>query len=155
MTIEYLDAGNLEEALDFAEKSHKDSAWQDYQFKREILRKNLLEMIGNPQYFTCLYRKDSTLVGYWFATLSSFLFSDVLLGMENGIYITPEHRGGKVAFSMWLAFKEWCDKNNAEPLAEIQFGDNESNQAAYTFFSRIGMIECGKIFRGGRHGLRQ
>lgn len=150
MTIEFLSADNLEEALDFAEKFHVESAWGDYPFKRDILKKNLIIMIDKPSYFTALYRSSGAIVGCWFGSLGSFLFSDVLFGMENGIFIAPEHRSGMCAFSMYKAFKKWCDHHGVEPICEIQFGDNDK---AYTFFTRLGMLECGKIFRSKRYGM--
>lgn len=150
MGIEYLSEYNLEEALAFAERSHADSAWKDYPFKREVLRRNLVKMIARANYFTCLYRKDGELVGYWFAALQSFLFSDKLVGSENGIYIVPEQRGYLGAVCMWREFKAWCDRNGVEPLAEVQFGNAESNEKAYAFFEKLGMVECGRIFRGGK-----
>lgn len=153
-SLEYLTLDILEEALDFAALSHKDSAWGDYEFDREFLRRNLQKMIDSDTHFTCVYRKDGAIVGYFFATLGKFLFSDTLLGMENGIYIAKEHRGGKVAFKMFAAFLEWCLKMNAEPLVEIYFGEDSENEKTYQFFRKAGMIECGKVFRGGRDGLR-
>lgn len=155
MTIEFLSHENIEEALDFAEKSHGDSGWKEYAFDRSVLRRNLIKMIGNPIYFTCLYRRHGVLIGYWFASLVSFLFSDAPLGSENGIYITPSQRGGIAAFMMYKEFKAWCDKNNVEPVAEVHFGDTESNEKAYSFFEGVGMVECGRIFRGGRNGLQK
>jgi GNAT superfamily N-acetyltransferase len=154
MTIEYLDGDNLEEALDFAEMSHANSAWQDYPFERGILRDNLIKMIGRSKYFTCLYRKNGEIIGYWFATLCVLLCSSKLRGEENGIYISPAHRGGRAAVLMYAEFKRWCDLNGAEPIASVQFSDGESNQKAYSFFKRLGMIECGRIFRGGNYGVR-
>jgi L-amino acid N-acyltransferase YncA len=153
MTLEFLSLSNLTEALDFAELSHKDSAWQDYPFERGTLASNLEKMIGRDNYFTCIYRKEDKIVGYFFASLGSFLFSSVLLGMENGIYIEPEHRGGRVALTMYNAFVAWCVKLGVEPFVEIYFGENDSNQRVYQFFHKVGMIECGKVFRGGKHGL--
>jgi len=154
MPIESLSHEIMEEALDFAEKSHIDSAWQDYYFDRSILRRNLEGMVGNSNYFTCVYRKQGVIVGYFFATLGVFLFSDVLLGMESGIYIDKEHRGGSVAFKMFRAFTDWCQKMNAEPLVEIYFGTDGDNEKTYQFFRKAGMFECGRVFRGGRNGLR-
>lgn len=154
MNIEALSLENLEESLDFAERSHRDSAWQDYVFDRGILRQNLLKMIDKPQYFTCLCRKNDKLVGYWFATLCRLLCSSKLRGEENGIYVTPDHRGGRAAYSMYKKYREWCEKNSAEPIASVQFGDGESNENAYAFFKGLGMVECGRIFRGGCDGMR-
>lgn len=155
MKLEILTLSNLSEAMDFAERSHADSAWKDYPFDRGLLCKNLEKMIGKPQYFTCICRKDGKIVGYWFATLCRLLCSEKLRGEENGIYILPEHRGGRAAYIMWAAFKEWCDEHEAEPIAAAQFSDQKSNEKAYTFFNRLGMIECGRIFRGGSDGLRK
>jgi len=153
--IEYLTHETLEEALDFAEKSHGDSAWKDFPFKRDILRVNLQKMIGNEQFFTCMYRKDGVLVGYFFARLGYFLFSDRLLGLENGIYITPEHRGGRIGYRMFHAYLEWCRRQLSEPLIDVYFGEDKDNEKTYSFLRKLGMIECGRSFRGGNHGLRE
>lgn len=152
--LESLAQENIEEALDFAEISHKDSAWKDYPFDREFLRKNLEKMIDSQNHFTCIYRRDGKIAGYWFAALCQLLCSKRLRGEENGIYILPEYRGGKVAWAMYIKYYEWCEKNEAEPVSSVQFGDEESNQKAYSFFKSLGMIECGRIFRGGNNGLR-
>lgn len=149
--IEFLTEEILEEALDFAEKSHQYSAWKDYIFNRDVLRSNLKEMIGKSKYFTCIYRKDGKIIGYFFATLGQFLFSDVLLGMENGIFIEPEHRGGLIAIRMWKEFFNWCQRHNAEPFVDIYFGNDTENEKVYSFFRKLGMIECGRAFRGGRN----
>jgi GNAT superfamily N-acetyltransferase len=154
VSLEFLHGGIIEEALDFAERSHADSAWQDYVFERETLKKNLQQMEGNPSCFNCIYRKDGAIVGYFFAMLGTFLFSSKFLGMENGIYILPEHRGGRVALLMYNEFLAWCKKNDAEPFVEIYFGENDSNARVYRFFRKVGMTECGVVFRGGRNGMR-
>lgn len=154
MGIEYLSEKNIEELLALVEISHPDSAWKDYPFKRDTLQKNIVKMIDKSNYFTCLYRKNESLVGYWFASVGSFLFSDKLLGMENGIYIKREHRGGRAAFLMYKEFIAWCDRLDVEPFVEIYFGTEVENTKTYSFFRRVGMVECGKVFRGGRHGLR-
>ena len=147
--MEVLTLSNFSEALDFAEISHADSAWKNYPFDRGLLAQNLEKMIGKDNYFTCIYRKDGKIIGYWFASLCRLLCSYKLRAEENGIYILPKHRGGKAAFAMWVKYKEWCDKHEAEPIAHVQFGDDSSNQKAYAFFNHLGMIECGRIFRGG------
>lgn len=154
MCVEYLDVYNIEELIDLSEKSHKNSAWQDYHFDRDILRKNLEKMIGKTNYFTCMYRSEGKIIGYYFASLGTFLFSSVLLGMENGIYIEPEHRGARVAVTMHKEFIAWCDKMGVEPLVEVYFGESDRNAKVYQFFTKVGMIECGKVFRGGKNGLR-
>jgi hypothetical protein len=153
--IEILTLSNLIEALDFAERSHQDSAWKDYPFDRELLCKNLEKMIRSPQHFTCIYRSEGKIIGYWFATLCRLLCSKKLRGEENGIYILPEHRGGRSAYIMWMAYKQWCFEHDAEPICQVQFSDDQSNQKAYSFFRKAGMIECGRIFRGGNHGMRK
>lgn len=155
MPIEFLSQENIEEMLTLSEVSQKDSAWKDYVFDREVLKKNLQKMIGDDHYFTCIYRKNEKIIGFFFATLGTFLFSNVLLGMENGIYIDREHRGGRVAFSMYRKFIDWCASHNAEPLIEIYFGSNDDNEKTYGFFRKIGMIECGRVFRGGIDGVRK
>lgn len=152
--IEFLTHETLEEALDFAERSHLDSAWQDFPFERNILRYNLGRMIGNNNFLTCMYRKDGELVGYFFARVGSFMFSDKLLGMENGIYIIPEHRGGRIGYLMFCAYLNWCRKMNLEPLIDVYFGEDKDNEKTYSFLRKLGMIECGRSFRGGDHGLR-
>lgn len=152
-SLEFLSAGNLEEALDFAERSYVDSAWKDYPFDRELLKKNLQEMIDKSYSFTCLCRQDGKLVGYWFASLCRLLCSMKLRGEENGVYILPEHRSGRAALLMYKEYIKWCKKHDAEPMASVQFGDEEANQKAYAFFKRLGMIECGRIFRGWGHEL--
>lgn len=155
MSLEFLTLDIIGEALDFAELSHADSAWKDHAFDRSVLRRNLEKMTGNPNYFTCIYRKEGRIVGYWFAVLGQFLFSDVTLGIESGIYIAREHRGGLVAYKMARAFLEWCAGHKVEPLVDIYFGSDEDNEKTYQFFRKLGMIECGRSFRGGSHGLRK
>lgn len=154
MTIEFLSLHNLSESLDFAEKSHLDSAWADYSFDRDELCKNLEQMIGKDQYFTCIYRKEGEIIGYFFASLGKFLFSKRLIGMENGIYIDQKHRGGRVAYLMYNEYLKWCGRLDVEPLVEIYFGSDDNNEKVYEFFLRSGMIECGRVFRGGSNGLR-
>lgn len=153
--LEYLSHEIMEETLDLAEKSHEDSAWKEHKFSRDVLRKNLERMVGNENYFTCVYRKNSQIIGYWFGYLGKFDFSDVTLGMESGIYIAKEHRGGRVAYKMGMAFLQWCKSKNVEPLVDIYFGSDENNEKTYQFFRKLGMIECGRSFRGGSLGLRQ
>lgn len=155
MSIEYLSEETLEEALIFAEKSHADSAWKDFLFKRDILRRNLKKMIENECFFTCMYRKEGELVGYFFARYGCFLFSDRLLGMENGIYIIPQHRGGRIGFLMFRTYLEWCRTRQLEPLIDVYFGDDKDNEKTYSFLRKLGMIECGRSFRGGNYGLRE
>lgn len=153
--IEYLTLDTLEEALDFAEKSHGHSAWKDFSFKKDILRQNLQKMIGDERFFTCMYRKEGELIGYFFARLGCFMFSDRMLGMENGIYITPEHRGGRVGYLMFRAYLDWCERGHLEPLIDVYFGEDKDNEKTYSFLRKLGMIECGRSFRGGNHGLRR
>lgn len=154
MGIEFLTHEKIDEACDFAEISHADSAWKDYPFERHVLGVNLARMVGNHNYFTCIYRKNGKIVGYFFATLGAFLFSSKMLGMENGIYIAPEHRGGRVALLMYNEFLGWCEQMKVEPMIEIYFGSDAGNSKVYEFFTKVGMIECGRVFRGGINGLR-
>lgn len=153
MSVETLSRENLEELIVLYERAHSMSAWSDYPFERETFRRNIESAIDNPACFNCLYRKDGVLVGCFLATLGSPIFSSALLGMENGVYVDPEHRGGRIAFAMKSAFDEWCALHNAEPFVEIYFGNDEENEKTYNFFSKTGMIECGKIFRSKRNGM--
>lgn len=152
--IEELSMENIEEGLDFAQRSHADSAWGSFPFSREILRANIQKMIGDYRCFTCIYRKEGKIIGYFFGALGRFMFSDDLLGLEKGIYIAPEHRGGRVALAMFSAFITWCKERNAEPLIEIYFGNDKDNEKVYSFLRKVGMLECGRAFRGGTHELR-
>lgn len=150
MPIEFLSAASLEEQLDISYVSYKDSAWQDYPFEREVLKKSLEPMIGKPEYFTCMYRKNGKIIGYFFATLGSFLWSSKLMGMENGVYIEKQHRGGIIAYSMYQEFIKWCKAMKVEPFVEIYFGKDEDNKKVYSFFIKAGMAECGRVLRGGK-----
>lgn len=152
MGIEFLSPENVEEFMDIAQRCHADSGWADYPFERDVCAKNIMDMTKNN--FVCIYRKNSKIIGFFLATLGRFLFSDALFGMESGIYIEPEHRGGRVALLMYKEFTAWCEKNSAEPFVEIYFNDDTSNEKTYNFFRKVGMIECGRVFRGGKHGLR-
>lgn len=152
--IEYLTEETLEEALDFAEKSHVHSRWSDYHFERDFLRQNMKERIGKSQYFLCMYRVNGEIVGYFLGAPGRFLFSRRLLGLETGIFVAPEHRGGRAIIEMFRAYKVWCDSLNAEPLVEIYFGDDSENEKVYSLFRKLGMIECGRAFRGGANGMR-
>lgn len=153
--IEYLHRGNIEELLDISHQSHADSAWKDYPFDRAYLKENLSDMINNENSFTCMYRKGEELIGYFFASLAGFLFTRVLIGSENGIYIKPEHRGGPAAVRMQRAFTEWCRVKNVEPMVDIYFNTDADNEKTYSFMRKSGMIECGRSFRGGFHGLQK
>lgn len=152
MGVEFLNQDDVQEFMIIAEKCHKDSAWSDYPFDHTICAKNIKNMVVNDGGFVCIYRKKGEIIGFFLAKLGSPLFSNVLFGMESGIYIEREHRGGRVALLMYNEFREWCAKNNAESLVEIYFG--EDNEKTYNFFRKVGMNECGKVFRGGKNGLR-
>ena len=151
MGIEYLFLTDIDEFMDISKRCHADSDWADYAFDREVCKKNIAEICKGG--FACVYRKNNEIVGFFLATLGSPLFSNRLFGMECGVYIVPEHRGGRVALLMYREFRQWCDKHDAEPLVEIYFSDDETNSKTYNFFRKSGMIECGKIFRGGQNGL--
>ncbi len=114
MAIEFLNAGNLEELVALFRKGYDASAWRHHPFDADFLRGNLENMIGKDDYFACLYRKDGVLVGGFVASIGQFLFSKTLSGIENGIYIEPLHRGGRIAFLMYNEFLKWCDKMRAE-----------------------------------------
>lgn len=147
--IEYLSVENLEEALDFAQVSHGDSAWKEYAFDRDVLRARLHKQIGNPKHLTCIYRSDGRIVGYFFATLGKFLFSDKRLGMENGIYVLPAYRAGRAAAQLFRVYLKWCRAREAEPLLEIYFGNDSANEKVYGLLRKLGLTECGRAFRGG------
>lgn len=153
MPIEFLDDKNIDELVEIFRNGHAASAWSDYVFDAKILRRNLASMIENPRDFACMYRKNGEIIGTWVASIGTFIFSSTPVGMESGIFIAPEHRGGRAALLMYNEFVKWCDKMGAEPFVEIYFSDNESNQKTYSFFEKVGMKECGKIFRGKKYGL--
>lgn len=153
MSIEFLRESNLEELVALFRRGYHDSGWEHHSFDESYLRENLRQMIGKESDFACMYRKGDRIVGGFVASLGQFLFSRTLVGMENGIYIEPEHRGGRAAFLMYNEFVKWCDKMGAEPFVEIYFSDAESNQRTYNFFTKVGMVECGKIFRSKAHGM--
>lgn len=146
MTIEFLNTNNLEEILDVAEQSYRESIWANYDFSREYLKNNLIKILDNSNYFNCFYRKDNKLVGYFLARLGRFIFSEALLGMESGVYVLPEHRNSVIAPAMYKEFIAWCNEHKAEPLVEVYFGSD--NEKTYEFFKKQGLTECGKVFRG-------
>lgn len=153
MPIEFLNEENIDELVGIFRKGHSSSAWSHHPFDSRFLRKNLKEMIGNDAHFVCMYRKDDIIVGGWVASIGNFLFSKVPVGMEGGIYVEPEHRGGRIALLMYNEFVKWCKKMGAEPFVEIYFSHKEGNQKTYSFFEKLGMEECGKIFRSRAHGM--
>lgn len=153
MAIEFLSRENIGDLVALFHRGHTASAWSDYPFDPVFLRKNLDDMIGKPEYFACMYRKDGAVIGGWMASLGQFLFSEKLVGMENGIYVDRQHRGGRAALLMYNEFVKWCEKMGAEPFVEIYFSDYADNEKTYNFFRKAGMIECGRIFRSASHGL--
>lgn len=154
MPIEFLREETIDEMIELFRKGSEDSAWADYVFDADILRINLENMIGKDSKFACMYRKEGKIVGGFVASIGTLLFSAKPVGMENGIYVEPEHRGGRVALLLYNEFIKWCEKMKAEPLVEIYFSDESGNQKTYAFFRKVGMRECGRIFRGGKDGLR-
>lgn len=154
MGIEFLKSENVEEFMEIAEQCHKDSAWNCYPFNREVCARKIKSMTETPDDFVCIYRKNEEIIGFFLASIGEFLFSDISFGVENGVYVKKEHRGGRAALLMKNEFDKWCSRLHlAEPLVEVYFGENADNEKTYSFFEKSGMIECGRIFRGGNNGL--
>lgn len=152
MVLEPLTFENMEEGLDLAERSHTESTWQDYAFDRNFLKQNLEKRLNKVNYFTCLCRYNEKIVGYFMADLGQFLFNEASLGIERGFYVLPECRGGEAAYLMYRAYDKWCRDMKAEPLVDIYFADD--NERTFQFLKSCGLKECGRVFRGGHHGVR-
>ena len=112
-----------------------------------FMRHNIEKTIGNEKCFSALFRSNGKIIGLMFASLGNFFFSKSLFGIESGMFVLPEHRGGRAAIAMYQEFIKWCDKNNAEPFVEIFFSDDDTNEKTYQFFRKSGLKDCGRMFR--------
>ena len=146
MILENITLNNLDEVMVLAERSHSESVWTDYAFDLAFCKQTVGETIGKEGHFSCVCRQEGELVGYFVASLGRSFFNKAFLAIENGVYVTPEARGGPAAFLMYKKFAEWCKMHNAESLVHVYFA--EDNEKTYAFFKKVGMRECGKIFRG-------
>lgn len=153
MELVALTSENIDEVVEVYREAHASSFWKDYTFDSEILKQSLLDRIGKKDSFAWFCKSDGKIVGGFFGSLGRFPFCSDLFGMEEGIYVSPEHRGSRAALLLFTAFFNWCHSHDALPFLEIYYG--EDNEKTYNFCKKMGLRECGKKFIGEKNGLRK
>jgi GNAT superfamily N-acetyltransferase len=81
-----------------------------------VSKAKIQQLFSYPKCATFLAFKDDKCIGFVSAVISSFFFSDYERATDVGLYVLPEHRGGRAAFKLLKAIETWSKEMGAKEL---------------------------------------
>lgn len=102
-------------------------------------------VIAHPSVFYAFYtREGGNRCGFFIGTLADQFFGDDLIGMDMGVYIEPEHRGGMGAVRMVQAFESWAKANGAKEIYLSQSSGVDIDKTV-RFYEGLGYNKAGFV----------
>ena len=145
MNVETITLATKPQFIDICMLIHSQSELQHLPISRDKVDLLADRCMYNTQWFGRVAVDDGAVVGAMCGYVQPLIYSDVMLGVEEGIYVMPHAvNRGKIAKSLLLEFVAWC---RGHGVADIRTGviSNIDNLAAdvlyrYNGFKRIGTI---------------
>jgi GNAT superfamily N-acetyltransferase len=81
-----------------------------------VSKVKIQQLFSYPKCATFLAFNDNKCIGFVSAAISPFFFSDYERATDAGLYVLPEHRGGKTAFKLLKAIENWAKEMGVKEL---------------------------------------
>jgi len=102
--------------------------------------------ISDPDSCLLVAVRGTTPVGFLYATISYFLWSDTPLAVDQLLYISPGSRGGSGAVGLIRAYERWAaDKGVSHVRLSIASGITEDRTCR--LYERLGYIKIGVTYQ--------
>lgn len=104
---------------------------------------NLIKRLGTIGYGECAV-KDGKIVGFFCGYIGETFLNNQVNAYEQGLYVTPEHRGGSIAIRLIKHFEDWARLRGAHNVW-ISQSVGQKTDSTLKFFERLGFTCQGFI----------
>lgn len=138
--IQNIKISDIPEIVILARLAHEESKYNHLPFSQNEVEKAFFEHIAHG--FAIKLIKEDKLVGFFIASKSGFIFTDVPIALETCYYILPEYRGNGGFSAIMQSFKEWAGAMPQVTMVHFQ----EDNTKTYSALEKLGFKEAGRIY---------
>lgn len=138
---------DLSEILILARAFFDEIALDGFTFEENSVVEYLAPLIrGGERHYFALAVADGQIVGAISGHIHRYWFSPEKVLFDDFFYVSPNRRGGLVAYRLWESMRDWGAAQGVAALSHgVLTGINPDN--ATRFFTGMGMTFCGGIFR--------
>ena len=93
--------------------------------------------------YAAVIEKDGEIIAFMGGDIIEPWYSDDAIGIEYGVYVWPNHRGGKCPIMLISNFVAWCKMNNVK---QIRPGISTGNTKLSGLYIALGFTKTGDNF---------
>lgn len=129
-----------------AEKMYSEAALKHLGYNSTRVEQFTEKAMASPFWFLRVGVVDNVVCGAMCGYLTKIIYSDAVLGVEEGIYVEPAMPfRTKMASALLHQFIEWCKENGAVDV-RTSVTSGIDNYAADVFYRRNGFQRVGMIY---------
>lgn len=131
-----------------AGEMHKEGVYAPYNFNPRKLANHIASYVDDSSRCGFIYEKNGTVAGAMLGYMDRHYFGDSIIGCENGLFISKEHRGGMAVVKLIKSFESWAKSNGAESLC-LSTSNNGKDDRWLKFCDALGYQHVGYVFHKG------
>ena len=116
----------------------------------EYAMSSLLSAIADPKSCVLVAVRGSSIVGFLYATVSTFFWSRTPVAVDQLLYVTPEHRGRVYGVHLLRAYEAWA-KAQGVPEIRISIASGITEERTRKLYQRLGYEQLGSVYRKELH----
>jgi L-amino acid N-acyltransferase YncA len=129
--------------VEMAAVMHATSSFAPLAYSPEKMAQSLAQGIRTAFVAVSVDDADGAITGAIFGDVVAPCYSTDRMGVEIGIYVSPERRGGRGALMLVAAWVRWCVASGAK---QIRPGTAATSPAADRLYRGLGFEPVGQLY---------
>jgi GNAT superfamily N-acetyltransferase len=106
--IRVAELSDVDEVIELGSFLHEASVYSRLPFNKAKAGKTISGLIGNENGVVFVAESNGRIIGGIAGGVAEWWFCDVLHAYDYSFFVHPDHRGGRAAYRLLLAFQEWA-----------------------------------------------
>lgn len=123
---------------------------QAFTLDLEHAMSSLLSAIADPKSCVLVAVRGKSIVGFLYATVSTFFWSKTPVAVDQLLYVTPEHRGRMYGVHLLREYESWA-RAQGVPEIRISIASGITEDRTRKLYQTLGYELLGYVYRKELH----
>jgi GNAT superfamily N-acetyltransferase len=106
----------------------------------------LLSAIADPKSLVLVAVRGRSIVGFLYATVATFFWSDTPVAVDQLLYVAPEHRGRVYGVHLIREYEKWASTQGVTEV-RMSIASGITEDRTRTLYQRLGYQPLGYVYR--------
>lgn len=127
---------------------HSESRYRSLPFNGIKWAEMLRHLIAAPESMVAVAEVHGEVIGAIAGIITDHYFADTRIAYEFGLYVAPEHRGGRSGYQLAKEYIEWAKSCGVEQI-DMGITTGIHTERTGALYERLGLVNVGVVYSFG------